>query len=386
MLRGDDKQLWVGAILLLTVNIVATSAVDQQILSPANADRLSAPPPELATKRAPTIRLARRGRGLAQAYYIGKNHELVRYAFREIIASANRSTVRVLSEEKFVSLGTVVGQNGWILTKASELSGNVYCRIPEHGSLKASVHATDDQTDLALLKVKATNLTVAKLLVDWSTDDTEIKAGSLVAVPDGYAPDPLAIGIASTAKPRKVDQDRGIVGIQVDQPDPTVPGARVISIIPGSAAEESGLEPNDLVLEINGVELENHLDLIQRVGELRPGANVKLKVKRDDETWTETIELGRLNELLEDELALQNRLGGALSSRRSGFPEVIQHDSLVRANQCGGPLVNLAGEIIGINIARAGRVETFTLSSQSVGEALERMMPKTELTSENSSL
>jgi S1-C subfamily serine protease len=53
---------------------------------------------------------------------------------------------------------------------------------------------------------------------------------------------------------------------------------------------------------------------------------------------------------------------GAVPSRRlAGFSKVIQHDSPIYPEQCGGPLLNLNGEAIGVNIARFGRVESFAI-------------------------
>ena len=62
-----------------------------------------------------------------------------------------------------------------------------------------------------------------------------------------------------------------------------------------------------------------------------------------------------------DRGSFQNAMGGALSGRRTGFPMVIQHDTVIRPADCGGPLVDLEGRVLGVNIARAGRVETWAL-------------------------
>jgi len=45
-------------------------------------------------------------------------------------------------------------------------------------------------------------------------------------------------------------------------------------------------------------------------------------------------------------------MGSELSKRRTGFPHILQHDSVVKPRECGGPVVDLDGKVIGINICR----------------------------------
>jgi serine protease Do len=63
----------------------------------------------------------------------------------------------------------------------------------------------------------------------------------------------------------------------------------------------------------------------------------------------------------QNRLDRMNLLAGPLSSRRSNFPQVLQHDTYLFPNECGGPLINLAGKVVGINIARGGRVDSYAL-------------------------
>jgi serine protease Do len=67
----------------------------------------------------------------------------------------------------------------------------------------------------------------------------------------------------------------------------------------------------------------------------------------------------------------QNSLGGPLSRRRAGFPLVLQHDTVLNPKECGGPLLNIDGEVVGVNIARAGRVETYALPASVVKPLLD---------------
>jgi serine protease Do len=64
-------------------------------------------------------------------------------------------------------------------------------------------------------------------------------------------------------------------------------------------------------------------------------------------------------------------LAGNVSSRSEDFPAVFQHDTLLEPVDCGGPLVDLDGHVIGINIARAGRTEAYALPADIVQAAIE---------------
>ena len=48
----------------------------------------------------------------------------------------------------------------------------------------------------------------------------------------------------------------------------------------------------------------------------------------------------------------------------------MQHDSPLMPEQCGGPLVNLRGEVVGLNIARAGRTASYALTGDHLAETL----------------
>ena len=63
-----------------------------------------------------------------------------------------------------------------------------------------------------------------------------------------------------------------------------------------------------------------------------------------------------------------------MSNRRNGFPVILQHDSVVLPEDCGGPLCDLDGHVIGINISRAGRVETYAIPSEVIQPLLSDLM------------
>jgi hypothetical protein len=104
------------------------------------------------------------------------------------------------------------------------------------------------------------------------------------------------------------------------------------------------------------------------IGRLKPGDKVLLKIKRDNEDLEIEAKLGKRNP--KDFLNPQELMGTKLSNRRGGFPAIIQHDSGIRPEDCGGPLVDIEGKAVGINIARAGRTETYALPADDIQKLL----------------
>jgi serine protease Do len=63
------------------------------------------------------------------------------------------------------------------------------------------------------------------------------------------------------------------------------------SIMPGSPAEKAGLEPGDVIIEINGQKLNEDTTLVTVLGSKRVGESVEVKVIRDGEEQTLNVTL-----------------------------------------------------------------------------------------------
>ena len=66
---------------------------------------------------------------------------------------------------------------------------------------------------------------------------------------------------------------------------------------------------------------------------------------------------------------------GQLSEKTSGYPDAIQHDIPLPPQLCGGPLFNLKGKCIGINVSRAGRTKTYAIPADEIMGMLEIKAP-----------
>lgn len=294
-----------------------------------------------------------------------RRHTSVVSAFREAVADPAKSTVEVICDYDTTGLGAIVAANGYILTKASDLKGKIVCRLHDKSRYDARIIGVSKEHDLALLKIEADGLTP----VVWS-DQSETPVGSWLATP-GMGEDAVSIGVVSAA-PRSIAAPRPILGVLLGQADE---GPRIDEIMPDSGAEKAELKIGDFIVGVNDVETMTREELIKGIGRFRPGDEVRLTIRRGGEELTIRATLGPLPDDGEvNRHEFQNHLGGDLSRRRAGFPSVFQHDTVLRPDQCGGPIVDLDGHAVGINIARAGRVASFAVPAAVVQEVLASLM------------
>ncbi|QEG32918.1 S1C family serine protease [Bythopirellula goksoeyrii] len=289
----------------------------------------------------------------------------VRAAFQEVVAGVRKAIVEIKCEGRQVALGGIVGPDGWILTKGSALVGPITCRLHDGRELDARVVGASREFDVAMLKVDAKQLPTLAI-----SDSVVPVVGSWLASAgmDSY---PIAVGIVSV-EPREIPHQAGILGIQLDA---VANRALIVRVFPGSAASKAGLLVNDTILEIDRVPTPSREALIQRVQEFNPGDRVSLKIQRDGEQLdVEAVLMGRFPGLQPSRNEFQNRLGSGLSERRFGFPSAFQHDTVINATDCGGPVVNLDGEVVGFNIARSGRTETYAITAASISKLLYELM------------
>jgi serine protease Do len=290
-----------------------------------------------------------------------KNSPKFLAAFREAVAGPAKSTVRILCGGKHAALGTVVSPDGLILTKASELKGAAVCRLRNGQEFPARVVGVHGPTDLALLKIDARSLTP----VTWQ-DSGSVPVGSWLATP-GMGETAVAVGVLSVAarkvSPRELARPNtsgGYLGITIA---PVKGGVKITEVTPRSAASRAGLEADDRILAVGDKTIEDGEALRTALGKTKPGDVVTLRVRRGDEELEMKARLGRRPP---DRAEFQNGLGSELSAHRYGFPTILQHDTVLRPADCGGPVVDLDGKVIGVNIARAGRTETFAIPAEVV--------------------
>lgn len=269
-------------------------------------------------------------------------------------------TALVTVDGKLAALGTVISANGRILTKNAETDeGKLAVKLGGE-EYEAKVLKRFPQRDLALLKIDAKNLRPVRFQIE------EPALGSILTA-SGAENEPLGIGLLSV--PGRAMSKIGFIGIQAAEGDGGVLIARLVS---GGAAEQAGLNENDIITSLDNEKVEDPISfggLIRgrkageevRVGYLREGEPGELKV---------TLKERKIRDSVQDDPRMKLSLG-RLSEKTGGYPDVIQHDIPLPPELCGGPLFNLNGKCIGVNVSRAGRTKTYAIPADEIVELLE---------------
>lgn len=297
-----------------------------------------------------------------------KTGDAVLGAFRSVVKQATKSTVAILLAGKPAALGAIVGADGWVLTKASDVyrQGNDGAYLPITCRLKgkpvpATVVGIHLENDLAMLKVDAQRLDPRGLeAIQWSTGK-DPAVGAWLATP-GTGELPVAVGVVSVGR-RKIPPGRGVLGISLSS---NKNQAKVTKVTPNSGAARAGMKVGDVIVGLAGGTVKTQSQLSRLLNSVRPGDAVRVRVQRDGTAFDLIASLGHRVESFFSRGGIMNQMGGSLSVRRGGFKSVIQHDTVLRPSQCGGPLVDLSGKSVGINIARSGRTESLTLPASEI--------------------
>ena len=285
------------------------------------------------------------------------------------VKSASAGTVEVRVWRKRVSYGTIVGPET-VLTKWSEVSRDLRslsCRTGAGEWLPAVVSGVYPDADLAMIKV-------AGLEVDpvVFAGEKDLRPGSFLCLtrPDGEA---AGMGVVSVMPRSLRSSDRAFLGVAMDL-EFKGPGVLVRRVELGTGAERSGLMASDIILEVTGKKVNGSFELSTLLQRLDPGQKVKIRFARGEEEREIEVELGgrpRAPRIPYSRMEQMNNMGGhRYSEVRDGFSSVVQSDMQIAPEDCGAPVVDLEGRVVGLAIARAGRIKTFIIPSSAIKKLL----------------
>ncbi len=305
----------------------------------------------------------------------------------DIKDALEKSVVKLKNADgRFIATATVIDRSGQMLTKASEIKDVEGLTAEFQGTdYPVQFRASDDETDLALIRIKAPGL----VPVRWNID--EPKTGQLMVSAGRRG---LLSGIIT--QPSRVAPKKGYelnftgskpsayLGVTFSS-ESTQPVIETVEI--GSPADRAGILEGDEILKFEGRKVGGIEDLVSRISKKSPGDKVTILVKRDEEEVkitpileerpaTAAGSFDRSASQRDGALSSLSANGGKLSKRRAGFPLAVYHDTVIRPQETGGPIMNLDGEAIGINIARALRHRSLAIPAKEIDTVVRKLRRK----------
>jgi serine protease Do len=279
---------------------------------------------------------------------------------REVI---QKSSAVIYDGRKEIAYGTVISAEGHILTKASEVEGvgKIDVRIDKESYKDAKILMTDPRWDVALLKVEATALKPVVF-----APDSKLPRGTWVVVNGVTSRTKRRVmaGIIS-ADAREIPPEGGaVLGVTLKE---TKKGLAVEEVSKDSGAEKAGMKKGDILTAIADKPVKEIEALGKMLSEMKSGTDVKVTLLREGKKTELDVKLSARGDLFR-EVSRNDQMSGDFSNRRSGFPRVIQHDILGASLTMGGPVLDLEGRAVGMNIARANRAETFAIPVEELRE------------------
>ena len=159
-------------------------------------------------------------------------------------------------------------------------------------------------------------------------------------------------------------------------PDDAANGVSVSDILPNTAAFNAGLVNGDIITTIDGESIRNVGELVNAIRKNGPGDTIRIDylrrgVAKKTKAVLDSVDLSGDRA---KRYKMMSRLGAIPSKRANNFPSVFQHDAPMFPEQCGGPVVDLDGKVIGINIARNGRAASYAIPLENVQQLFRQFL------------
>lgn len=291
-------------------------------------------------------------------------------AFESQRAVLQTSSAVILDGRKEINYGVVVSPEGHVLTKASELEGveQLSVTVDRTNYKDVKILAADPEWDVALLKLDAAGL-VPVIYAPTSA----LQQGSWVVVNGATSrTNRRALAGIISARIREIPAAGGpALGVVLNSKSKLI---EIASVTDGSGAQEAGLRKGDVIVAIEEKKINKIEDIAEALKDRKAGTKVKVRCRRGGKEFAAEIRLASKAEIFSETMNRNDMMSGDYSRRRSGFPRVMQHDIMGSSRVTGGPVLDLDGRCVGMNIARANRAESFAIPVEDIREIGARMM------------
>ncbi len=245
-----------------------------------------------------------------------------------------------------------------LITKNS-MVGAKPTTVVDGKTIELTIVARDKENDLVLLRSPTIHKRGVQLIDQKTVEPT---VGQFLISPDPEGLGTISIWSSSAFESPK-RTSRGFLGvIPADSDD----GGALLNEVFDGAARKAGLKIGDVIKKMNDIPISTSTDLRRFLSERDPSQAVTAIILRDGEQLEKNIVLGTAPPRTGHTADLMEK-----SVRRDGFERVFAHDAVLKPDECGGPLYDLQGNFVGLNIARHSRVRSFAIPADKIRQFAE---------------
>ncbi len=278
-------------------------------------------------------------------------------------------TVRITStkgKRQLSLLGTAISRDGLIVSKSSDVGELPSMVDHRNRKLSGRIVGRDDDNDLVLLQVEGPLEQFVDLAKSIERADGEIL---LSPRPDDATG--LVSVVGSKAFPSARRKPIGFLGVILELHDDGV----ALKEVGDGPARKAGLKPKDVVLKLDSQQIETMDQLVNAVRSCEPGQDVRVAIKRGADEKLINVTLGSRPHNAGMHVA--DAFAGGTSLRRTGFEAIFCHDAHAQPHECGGPVFDTRGRIVGINIARFSRTCCYAMPADVIRKSVDRLQRQT---------
>jgi len=296
-----------------------------------------------------------------------KNNDFIKLATRLRGFSVNL-TSKIRGKEVNV-LGTMIEYKGLIVSKNSMIGDSAKVLINGMQEDDCNVIFRDEGKDLVLLQ-----------------QPSRLNKGVKLKLIDGNLVSTSSVG-DFLFSPRSIDEYvNSVIGSGTFDLDPpnTYPafigadfqwvGDRVLlaSVLPDYAANIAQLKDGDELESINGTIINSVAEAHRMLKEQKPGNEIVIVTIRAGVRKRAGIVLGKRPLPSRNAIVhVAERFLDGKSIRKDGFENIFVHDARLKPSDCGGPVFDMKGKFVGINMARYSRTSSIALNAVEVKRFIE---------------
>ena len=289
--------------------------------------------------------------------------------FKSLEAKLDNAQVVIKSQvnqEQQTVWGTRIFREGRgnVISKSTLVGTRPRVQRSNGSSLAAEVVARDPKNDLVLLQVDFPE--VGGIDLSRIKGDLAEQPGRLLLVPDAAGDGSISTWGSNFFAVPRTRVSGGYLGVVIGSRDNQV----VFESVENGAAKKAGFQPGDIVLKLGDKSVRQRNDVFRFLSNQDVNSRIEVTVRRDGQEITKEVTLGKRPAQRSRHIA--DDLIGGKSVRRDGFSRVVSHDANLRPEQCGGPVFDIDGNFLGVNISRFSRTRSYIIPRTLIKEFIDQ--------------